>query len=65
MPGRLAAAAIALPFALALPNHYLWELELIISERRAYDLLDAERLQGYGAAAGVLVPFHSLFDDWR
>jgi heptose-I-phosphate ethanolaminephosphotransferase len=44
---------------------YVWDLDLVISERRAYGLLDAERVQGYGAAVAVLVPFRSSFDDWR
>jgi heptose-I-phosphate ethanolaminephosphotransferase len=44
---------------------YIWDLELVVSDRRAHRLLDAGRLQDYGAVAGVLVPFRSPFDDWR
>jgi heptose-I-phosphate ethanolaminephosphotransferase len=44
---------------------YVWDLELIASERAVAERFDAERARSYGSVAAVLVPFRSLFDDWR
>lgn len=44
---------------------YLWDLELWASERNALEHFDEERARGYTAAAAVLLPFRSPFDDWR
>lgn len=59
----IAAVSLAAWFV-ALPR-YVWDLELLASDRRAHELFDDERARGYAAAAAVLLPFRSPFDDWR
>jgi heptose-I-phosphate ethanolaminephosphotransferase len=44
---------------------YAWDLAPMLSDQRADESLDDERLRGYSAVAAVLLPFRSVFDDWR
>jgi hypothetical protein len=44
---------------------YTWDLEIDLSDARTHKTLDDERLRRYGAMTAVLLPYRSLFDDWR
>lgn len=44
---------------------YTWDLERGLSERGYPEALDEERQRLYPRMAGILLPFRSLFDDWR
>ncbi len=43
---------------------YTWDVERSLSER-GYPELDEDRRRLYPRMAGILLPFRSLFDDWR
>ncbi len=44
---------------------YAWDLEPVLSDVRAHEALDDERLRGYASRAAVLLPYRTLFDDTR
>lgn len=44
---------------------YTWDVERSLSERGYPQALDEERRRLYPRFAGILLPFRSLFDDWR
>jgi hypothetical protein len=44
---------------------YAWDLGPVLSDPRAHEALDDQRLREYAALSAVLLPFRSLFDDWR
>jgi len=42
---------------------YAWDLAPVLSDARAHELLEGERLRAYAGVTAVLLPFRSLFDD--
>jgi len=44
---------------------YVWDLEPTLSDMAGHEALYAERLRAYSAMSAVLLPYRSVFDDWR